>query len=199
MVSLETIPQYWFGSIIDEKPVPAERLKFWFAGTPQNDMEIRALFLPLLSDESIRLQAQSPSSPGQCLSLILLYDQFSRNIFRNSAQAYAFDDLGLNLCRRALENGWTRSMKPIEKAFAYLPLEHSENQDDQRRCVELFISLLDEAPVAQRESFEGFLDYARRHREIIERFGRFPHRNRALGRRSTPEEESFLKTPGSSF
>ena len=133
------------------------------------------------------------------MALILCCDQFPRNIFRGTPGAFAYDARALQLSLSGIERGWDRQLRCVERAFFYLPLEHSEDRGHQERSVELFGELLREAPEAQKSGFESFLDYARRHREIIAQFGRFPHRNRILGRVSTPEERAFLKQPGSSF
>ena len=127
------------------------------------------------------------------LALIVVLDQFSRNLHRNDRRAFAADAYALECAREAVARGDDRAMRPVERQFVYLPFEHSEDLADQERCVELMRSL---------EAFEptrGLTQWAEKHRVIIARFGRFPHRNGALGRASTPEELEFLKQPGSSF
>jgi uncharacterized protein (DUF924 family) len=172
------ILQFWFG----------RDRKAWYQKNPAFDDEIRARFLPLheraLRGELKDWQAQAAS----CLALVILLDQFARNMFRGSARAFAADALAREAARVIVERGWDRSMSVDERSFAYLPLEHSESPADQARSCELMKPLGEE-----------ICRYALRHKEIIDRFGRFPHRNAALGRASTPEEIEFLKTPGSGF
>ena len=122
-----------------------------------------------------------------------MLDQFSRNLFRNDGRAFAQDAYARECAGAALARGDDRELLPVQRMFLYLPLEHSEHLADQERCVELMGAL---------EAFEetrGILGYAQRHRDIVRRFGRFPHRNAALGRASTAEEAEFLKQPGSGF
>jgi uncharacterized protein (DUF924 family) len=117
---------------------------------------------------------------------VIVLDQFPRNMFRGAARAFAADALALQAARTIVERGWDRAFSPDERTFAYLPFEHSENLQDQEQSLRLF------------EGNEN-LEWARKHYEIVRRFGRFPHRNAALGRASTPEEIAFLGQPGSSF
>ena len=133
------------------------------------------------------------------LAMVLLTDQFPRNIWRGEAAAFAFDVLALRWAKETIARGLDRDARPIERVFLYLPLEHSEDLADQREAVRLFDALGGEVAAAARPAFAGYLDYARRHLEIIERFGRFPHRNAALGRETSPAEAEFLRQPGSRF
>ena len=139
------------------------------------------------------------ATPRDQLALILVLDQFSRNIFRDTRQAFACDDKALGLTLMALEEEMDRHLRPIERIFLYLPLEHSESLEHQRRCVKLMEALEREVPEDWRATFESFTRYAVAHCDVIKRFGRFPHRNVILDRESTPEELEFLTTPGSSF
>ncbi|MDN5698114.1 MAG: DUF924 domain-containing protein, partial [Rubrobacter sp.] len=133
------------------------------------------------------------SGPRECLALILLLDQVPRNIFREDARSYATDALAREAASHAVDSGFDSELAKVERWFVYLPFEHSETLEDQLRSVELFEALGDD------EGSVNVTYYARRHLEIVERFGRFPHRNRVLGRESTPEEAEFLEEPGSSF
>lgn len=123
------------------------------------------------------------------LALIILLDQAPRNMFRDDARAFATDALARDVTNKALAEGFDGDLPEVMQVFLLLPLEHSEDLGDQERCVELMSRFKD----------RGFLDYAVQHRDIIARFGRFPHRNEMLGRASTPEEVEFLTQPGSSF
>lgn len=130
-----------------------------------------------------------------CLAVIILIDQFSRNIYRDSPLAWSADDVSLSCAKQALTRGYDTDLGVEERTFLYMPLMHSENLADQERCVELFRTLA--ADRADEE--DTSLEFAIRHRDIIARFGRFPHRNETLGRDSTPEELEFLEEPNSSF
>ena len=167
--------------------------KDWFEKNPAFDEEIRGRFLPLFDralKEELELWRQAAAN---CLALVILLDQFPRNMFRGSARAFAADPLARAAARVILDNGWDKGMSPDERMFAYLPFEHSESLADQERCLALMkeISVFPETADLPK--------WAEAHLVIIRRFGRFPHRNAALGRESTFEEAQFLKQPGSSF
>lgn len=169
------------------------RDKRWFAKDAAFDEEIRARFLPR-HEEALRGDFASwKARDGDCLALILLLDQFPRNLFRGTARAFAGDAHALEAARHALASGYDRGMRPVERLFAYLPFEHSESPEDQRLSCRLM------RPLADYPETDDAYRYAVRHLEVIQRFGRFPHRNAALGRASTEEELAFLKQPGSGF
>ena len=189
---------------------PADLLTFWFGppgqaghGQPRSewfrkderfDEEIRRRFLPSVEAALAGRLANWADKPADLLALLILLDQFPRNLFRGTADAFAGDAPALALAKTALAHGSDTNLCAVEKLFVYLPLEHSEVLADQERSVALFAAL-----AARHPDCEGFLDYARRHHEVIARFGRFPHRNAALGRLSTPEEATYLAQPGSGF
>ena len=179
--------RFWFGE------PRGERRKQWFEKDEAFDAEIRRRFLPLYEGLAAGAHAGWPDEPAACLARIVALDQFPRNMFRGSPRAFAADALALEAARRALERGHDRGMLPVERLFFYLPFEHSESLEDQVRACEL-CKPLESFP----ETFDAYR-YALAHRDIIQRFGRFPHRNAILGRASTPEETEFLKQPGSSF
>jgi uncharacterized protein (DUF924 family) len=132
-------------------------------------------------------------TPRACLARIIVLDQFPRHIHRGAAAAFSSDALALEAAKHLVSSGWDRDLLPVERMFAYLPFQHSESLADQERSCALCKPLegFPETPTVYR--------YAAAHRDIIARFGRFPHRNAALGRANTPEEAEFLKQPGSSF
>jgi uncharacterized protein (DUF924 family) len=132
--------------------------------------------------------------PYGALARLVLLDQFTRNVFRGSARAFAGDELARDAALALIERGGERALSPVQRVFVYLPLEHAEDMALQQRSVALF-----EALAAEDPGLESTADYARRHREVIARFGRFPHRNAALGRESTAEERAYLAQPGSGF
>jgi len=199
MSEIETICEYWFGSHLDDAAVAAQRSAVWWKKNPDVDAEIRARFEPLVTAAGRGELSRWAESPRGLLALILLTDQFPRNIYRDTARAFAFDSIALGYCRDGLAREVDRKLRPIERIFHYLPLEHSESLADQHESVRLFSRLVEAATPAAKPLFEGYLNFAERHRDIIARFGRFPHRNRILGRASTAEEQAFLEQPGSSF
>ncbi|WP_020655233.1 DUF924 family protein [Massilia niastensis] len=132
--------------------------------------------------------------PHGVLARIIVLDQFTRNAHRDTPEAFAGDTLALAGARKLVESGAHLELSPVERSFAYMPFEHAEDARMQEQAVELFTEL-----AAGHPGFESMLDYAHRHRGVIARFGRFPHRNAILGRASTPEELEFLSRPGSGF
>jgi uncharacterized protein (DUF924 family) len=163
-----------------------EERKEWFRKDPAFDDEIRARFLALHEEGARGALEDWKRSARECLALIVLLDQFPRNMFRESARAFATDPLALEAARHAVAAGYDRALGEVERTFVYLPFEHSENLADQEMALELF-------------GGHANYEWARKHWEIIRRFGRFPHRNAVLGRQSTPAEIEFLKEPGSGF
>jgi uncharacterized protein (DUF924 family) len=196
---IDEVLAFWFGRAADDAGVLASQGARWFARDAEFDAAIRERFAPL-REEAVagRLDAWLATPRGR-LALILLVDQFSRNLFRGDARAFEHDPLARRWSLDGIRAGDDRALRAIERVFFYLPLEHSESLADQQRAVQLFANLRDEAPAALLGNFAGFLDYAQRHHDVIARFGRFPHRNGALGRASTAEEIAFLAQPGSSF
>jgi uncharacterized protein (DUF924 family) len=180
--------QYWFGT--PDHPDWGSIRKMWFGGGPQVDAEIHAQFGALHSLAAQGALDAWREDAQSCLALVVVLDQFSRTVFRGSADAFASDPKALELARAAIASGFDTAVMPVQRWFFYLPFEHSESLADQDRAVELFAALPDD-PTRQMG-----LDYARKHRDVIVEFGRFPHRNRALGRVSTPAEEAWLAAGG---
>lgn len=199
MESPATICEFWFGSSQDDLEIVQQRSKLWWSKNPDVDIEIKARFssyLPKVANGKLEVWQQTPIGT---LALILLTDQFSRNMFRGTAQAFAYDAIARTLCKQGLKDGTDQCLRPIQRVFFYLPLEHSESLADQEHCIQLFQRLTAESDPRLKDTFEHYVDFAIRHRDIIGRFGRFPHRNAILNRDSTQAEAEFLKTPGSSF
>ena len=178
---------FWFG----EPPGPSRRE--WFVKDAGFDAEIRRRFGELHRHAVARQLEDWRAAPRTMLALVVVLDQFSRNLHRDDARAFAADAHALECARQAVGRGDDRGMLPVERQFLYLPFEHSESLEDQDRALELMGALDAFAPT--RDASE----WARRHRVVIARFGRFPHRNAALGRESTAEEREFLAQPGSGF
>lgn len=188
----QEVLDFWFGAP-GSPEFNAER-SLWFTKSPATDQAIGRTFGALHAralDGQLNAWAEAPAS---ACALIVLLDQFSRNLYRDDARAFAGDAQALALARRMVDTGADSQLPtPYHRWFVYLPFEHDESLQSQRESLRLFGLL------AQREQVAGPLEWARKHAEVIERFGRYPHRNRALGRVSTPEEEAFLRLPGSSF
>ena len=185
-MSAAEILEYWFGA---DASVPRD---FWFRKSDTVDGEIRARFgatVEAALDGSLDHWAATPEG---CLALILLLDQFTRNAFRGSPRAFAGDAAALGHARRLVDAGLDRRFEALRRWFIYLPFEHSERLADQYESLRLFGELASDGE-------PGSLEWARKHFEVIRRFGRFPHRNDIVGRASTPEEVEFLKQPGSRF
>ena len=193
MSRVDEILTFWFGTPRDDEEYHATWHKLWFTRDPQFDLTVRERFLDdyQLAAERKLMEWQEQPRPG--LALILLCDQFPRNMFRNDPRAFATDPLARAVATHLIQVGLDRHLLPVERSFIYMPFMHSEVLQDQQHSVMLFRQL------AEERAFLNSVPYALRHREIIERFGRFPHRNTSLGRQSTPEEEAFLTQPGSSF
>ncbi len=199
METIDTILTYWFGANPEEAALAKGRAELWWSKNAEVDKEMRERF-----EGSLQLAAQGKLDPWLAephgrLALIILTDQFPRNIYRDSPLAFSFDAKALERSIEGIDLGVDRLLRPIESAFFYLPLEHSEQLEHQERSVRMFGNLVPRVAAEQKEIFEQYLNFAVLHRDIVARFGRFPHRNRILGRSSTAEELHFLSQPGSSF
>ncbi len=199
MHDAELILTFWFGRLAGPQAYPADKAPLWFKKSQATDDLIRERFGALVARAQRDELRDWASTPRTALALVVLLDQFSRNIYRETPAAFAGDALTVPLVLAALDRDEDRELALIERVFLYLPLEHSESLEHQDRSVAAFERLLAEADADFRPHAEGFLDYAVRHREVIARFGRFPHRNQILGRTSTPAELDYLAQPGSGF
>lgn len=188
----EDILAFWFGLPADADYGQARTA--WFRKDPAFDAAIRDRFLPAVEAALAGGLADWAATPAGALALLLILDQFPRNLFRGEARAFAGDARARTLAATVIDRGWDAGLLPVQRVFVYLPFEHSESLADQDRSITLFTALAEAVPAT-----DGYLDYAYRHREVILRFGRFPHRNAALGRPSTPEESTYLAKPGSGF
>jgi uncharacterized protein (DUF924 family) len=192
----DSILDFWFGDY--SRKAFDDRAKLWFGGGPKVDEMISARFKTTVeavaSGEAQRWAAEGAKHR---LAAIIALDQFSRSIYRGSAQSFANDPLALSLAKEAMANGEETQLAPMERFFLYLPLEHSEAAADQDESLSKFAALEASAPHEVKDIIASAHDYAKRHAQIIARFHRFPHRNRILGRESTAEELEFLKkNPG---
>jgi len=192
----EQILSFWFG---EPGAPPLQNQESWFKKDPAFDARIRDSF-----EADLKRAAQGEfdawkTQPRSCLALLILLDQMSRNMYRNKPESFAQDAQALATCLEGRKQGLDQSLPHMQRVFFYMPMMHSESLAIQREAVSLFDALAKTGPEELRQTLAGGADFERKHHDIIERFGRFPHRNAILGRVSTPEEIEFLKQPGSSF
>ncbi|MBW4636399.1 MAG: DUF924 domain-containing protein [Iphinoe sp. HA4291-MV1] len=191
MSQAKEILDFWFGS--PNEPDYGKPKSFWFSKKPEFDEELQIRFLTDYQKAAAGYLDDWMNSPDNCLALILLLDQFPRNVFRDTPEAFATDWEALSTAQHAVAQGYDQKLLPVQRWFVYLPFEHSENLEHQRQAVRLFQQLSDDLDSVST------IDYAMRHMQVIQRFGRFPNRNEILGRVSTAEEKEFLKQKSSSF
>lgn len=187
----QEVLDFWFGR--EGEPGYGEFRDAWFRKDAAFDAEVTELFADLYEEAAAGDLDGWRDDAKSCLALVILLDQFPRNMFRGDGRTHATDGKALDTSRYAVEHALDRELPAFQRMFLYMPFMHSENVEDQRRSVELFGRLAEEPGAPDVTS------YAAGHREIVERFGRFPHRNGILSRRTTPEEAEFLKMEGSSF
>jgi uncharacterized protein (DUF924 family) len=187
-MSPEDVLAFWFADS------PTRFRDAWFHATPDFDAGCAAQFRDALRDARSGALDHWAEEPRGALALVILLDQLSRNIYRGTPDAYAADPQALAVARTALARGLDARLDPVERLFLYLPFEHAESLAEQDKAVRLFEGL--------RGTYDGAetaIDAAHRHRDVIRRFGRFPHRNAILGRASMPEEQAFIAEPGTAF
>lgn len=199
LATTHQILDLWFGSLDADGWAPQDRIARWFKKDPAFDEQLRTQFLS--THTWARTQASPPwqEDPSSLMAYVILLDQMSRNMFRGTKQMYQSDDLALAATHRALANNWDQTLAPSHRVFLYMPLMHAESLQDQERCVECFAKMHEQIEGSKKAAIASNLHFAEQHRDIVQRFGRFPHRNEILSRKSTPEELAFLKEPGSSF
>jgi len=188
----QAVIDFWFGA--PGSPERGTTREAWFRKDPAFDASIAQRFSGLVERALGGELRDWDAQPASALARILLLDQFTRNIFRDTARAFAGDALALQAAQALVASGQDRALPPEQRSFVYMPFEHAENLAAQDEAVRLFARLEAEAP-----ALTGLVDWAQRHRAIVARFGRFPHRNALLGRASTAEELAFLEQPGSRF
>jgi uncharacterized protein (DUF924 family) len=191
--------EYWFTGLDHSPAWFGERMRLWFMGGPRADNDIRARFAPLVERAEAGALATWLEAPREALALVVLLDQFALNIYRNEARGYRCSEAAIPMAKAILARGWEAVLSPAERIFLYMPLEHSENLADQELCLERFRAMAASAPAELAEVMQGSLVYAERHLSVVKRFGRFPHRNEALGRISTVEEKEFLASKEAPF
>ena len=192
-MTAQDVLDFWFLPATD--PDFGKQRALWFRKDDAFDADVRQRFGDLLEQAVAGgLREWDQQGPAGMLARILVLDQFTRNAWRGMPASFSGDALALAAARQLVDSGADQALSPVQRWFAYLPFEHAEDAGMQERSVALFDAL-----ARENEGFEGVLDYAHRHRGVIARFGRFPHRNPILGRASTPDEAAYLAQPGSGF
>ncbi len=198
-MEFQEVLDFWFGDDAYSPAGVGKANKRWFGGGAEFDSEIRRRFGKLPEQALAGELNLWRDNPKSSLALILVLDQFPRNLFRGSPDAFAFDEMAVDVAVTSLERDFHSRLHPVERLFLYLPFEHAENVALQRRCVSLCLELKQEVDHQWQDVFHGYLEYAQAHLEVIERFGRFPHRNTVLGREPTRQETEYLEGGGRTF
>jgi uncharacterized protein (DUF924 family) len=196
---IENVLDFWFGELNELGCSSPEHRKRWWTKSDAFDEAIKSHFLREYEAVVAGERESWRNTARGTLAYIILLDQFSRNMFRGTPEMFTADELAREACREGLDAGFDAELEFDERVFFCLSLEHSESMDDHERCLEIFHDLLSSAPEPLEADAKNYLDFAKAHKAIVERFGRYPHRNATLGRASTPEEIEFLEEPGSSF
>lgn len=191
--AIDDIHDFWFGELDDAGMSSPQQRQLWFKKSGDTDRTCRDRFGALVADAVAGGMADWPDSDRGLVALVLLLDQFTRNIYRNTPRAFAGDARALALAQASIASGHHQRLPAIHQVFLFMPLEHCEDPEVQAECVALFEEL---AAVTGNSEIVDFTRYARAHREVIARFGRFPHRNALLGRESTDAEREYLQTHG---
>jgi uncharacterized protein (DUF924 family) len=199
IASIDEILQFWFGDADASPEALKQRIRAWFMSGGALDEEIAARFADTLAAASSGRLSGWTESPRGRLALILVLDQFPRNIHRGTARAFQFDADALAHCLEGLELGQDKALGTLERVFFFMPLQHAEDKHMQALAVEHFSALIDECAQEHKHFHTRSADSARKHREIVERFGRYPHRNRVLGRTNTDDEDAYLAGDSPTF
>lgn len=195
---LREIHHFWFGELRSVDQVEIERIDFWMRQNDETDRQVRDGFGHYLAPAAQVDWDVENLTREEGVGLVVLFDQFPRNIYRTTGEAFAYDELARGITRRLVANGWDRFYW-VERFMLSLPYQHHEDADDQDYSVFLSAQMTVLSPPELRELARAMLDFSTKHRDLIRRFGRYPHRNVMLGRQSTPEEEAFLKEHGRGF
>lgn len=190
------ILDYWFGTVDLKAPPLDDRENLWWVADPIIDRELEKLFASDIRSSADGSNQDWAVAPDSCLALIILLDQFTRSIWRGDARSFEHDPHALRIAKQAVHDGHDAAAHPRKAVFFYMPLMHSESLADQDRCIELFRELHDTAPADCKETLAGNIAFSIKHRDVIAKFDRFPSRNEALGRETTPDETKFLAEHG---
>ncbi len=193
VANVHAVLDYWFADAGQSPEKADARSAVWFGSSLEADAEIKSRFEPLVEAACrSELEEWTTSAEGS-LAVVILIDQFSRNVYRGSARAFAGDEIALAVARAAIDAGQHLELPFIYRSFFYLPFEHSEDLEDQDRCVALNRAQAAAAPEEWQEFMRIYAGHAEGHRDVVARFGRFPHRNAVLGREDTPAEAEYLR------
>ncbi len=198
-VTPEDILTFWFADAVGDPAKAVQRRSFWFQASPAVDETIAQRFATSLRCAARDELTAWEQAPRSCLALVILLDQFPRNLYRGKVEAFQYDSRALDVASRGVAAGYLEQLSLLEQCIFVLPYEHSEDASVQRTGIGLLEQLVDGADPAWKPSARVSLHFARQHLEIVERFGRFPHRNAVLGRPSTPAEPAFLEGVGAAF
>ncbi len=190
---------FWLGAWPADSAALTRAQPTWFQKNASFDAELRQRFDATITAALAGQLDTWADSPESRLALLIVLDQFTRNAFRGQPQSFAGDERALRMALDGVKLGHDAAVPPMPRIFCYLPLEHAEDAACQARSVALFQALCDSPDAEPKAFFDGTLDYARKHQDVIQRFGRFPHRNPILGRASTPDELAYLAQPGAGF
>ena len=199
MTTPQDILDFWFGPLDEYGNAIEDHSSLWWLKDPEADALIKQRFEPVVTAAARGALNKWVDTPAGRTALIVTLDQFPRNIYRETPQAFAYDAKARSLTLDGIDRGDDEQAPFIHRVFFYLPLEHAEDRALQALSVACYARLLEAAPPPLEEQAANYLDYARRHQAIVDRFGHFPHRNAILNRESTAEETVFLTQPGSSF
>jgi uncharacterized protein (DUF924 family) len=189
---IDEILSFWFKEQELSAPQIDRRMDIWFGENPDFDDEVEAKFSDDVAGASTGKLDHWAEDPRGRLALIILIDQFRRNIYRNTEKAFSRDRLALKLCVEGAMEKKDKSLTPIQKVFFYMPLQHTESRKVQTKSAELYSRLAESVSPTYRETFLTVAQFAELHKDIVDQFGRFPHRNALLGRENTPEEDKYL-------
>lgn len=195
----ESVLAFWFGAPGSARETSQRQRALWFGKSAEADRAVSVQFAESLTKARAGRLNHWAATPRGRLALVIVLDQFPHHVFRDQAGAFSSDAQALDLALAALATGEDRALSLIERVFLYLPLEHAESLAMQDCAVALYAALVRECADDERALFEDFHEYAVRHRDVVARFGRFPHRNAILGRPSSAAEIEFLTQPGSRF
>ena len=198
-VHLEEVLHYWFGALDAADDVSPDKAALWWQGGEAVDREIRARFGDLVARALAGELEPWRATPRGCLALVILLDQFTRNLGRGTPAAFAGDERALDVAIAAIDAGLDQPLRLVERGFLYMPLMHAEDRDVARRSVATFAALSAQMAQSARDDLPDFHPHALQHAEVVQRFGRYPHRNAILAREPTAEEQRFLAGGGPSW
>jgi uncharacterized protein (DUF924 family) len=193
------VHEFWFGDATDDPARAEARSAFWFRASPEADSLVRERFAANVEAAACGELDGWRNSPRSALARVIVLDQFPRNIWRGTAEAFACDGKALHAAEESLAQGHLAALSPVEQGFLVMPFQHVESLERQQESVRLYRGIVEAAATPWRRVVENFLKFAKLHLELIERFGRFPHRNAILGREPTAAEQAYLARGGMDF